>query len=516
MIFVIILGLILGLLFVNNWVFDYRSWRKRNNTLSIAKAPVVGATVYMLFCIFIPIIIVNSNQSFAGTFTNNPVFLYTVSIVLSFLISFFWFQYLWWIDIFEREKYGPLVVLFILACLSTWAVLPISELIQNTFHFHLNGEILNDALFSIFGIGLVEELAKIIPFLIVLKFSKVIDEPFDYILYGCIAALGFAFVENILYLGRTELQSLNGRSLFASVAHMIFTSIITYGMALHKFKRRKNQWVTFPVLVLLAALAHGFYDFWLINAAVSSFYVVTFIFLIIMIKVWLIMKNNLLNISPHFHYSIKLRSSRFKYRILNALLTISFIGYILLYMIKDKDAANEYLIYSVTNYMFILLFISINFSSFEVIRNYIAPFHLGRNIFEIIMPRMAYLENLVGDTLELRYVTPRDSRQKTSSYMKSLLPVKGTLIRRMVFDEDIHWYLFESSRELNLGKVSNRYFLIKTKSKDNNLDHQSWSPVYLRALLMEPNLDEPIVLSEDTVSIYNIFSTPSEPSKIES
>ena len=48
--------------------------------------------------------------------------------------------------------------------------------------------------------GLSEEIIKIIPVLIILKTTKFINEPIDYIIYSSISALGFAFIENIQYI----------------------------------------------------------------------------------------------------------------------------------------------------------------------------------------------------------------------------------------------------------------------------------------------------------------------------
>jgi len=53
-------------------------------------------------------------------------------------------------------------------------------------------DLLGLALYAVLGIGLIEELAKLVPFLlVVLRFSD-FDEPLDGIVYASFLALGFA------------------------------------------------------------------------------------------------------------------------------------------------------------------------------------------------------------------------------------------------------------------------------------------------------------------------------------
>ena len=65
--------------------------------------------------------------------------------------------------------------------------------------FKKSGEVVNDLFYCVFGIGLIEETVKIIPFLLMLKFSRQINESIDYVIYASVSALGFAFMENLIY-----------------------------------------------------------------------------------------------------------------------------------------------------------------------------------------------------------------------------------------------------------------------------------------------------------------------------
>ena len=54
--------------------------------------------------------------------------------------------------------------------------------------------------YAVFGIGLIEEFAKMLPFLIVVLRFRAFDEPLDGIVYGSFIALGYALVENMHYV----------------------------------------------------------------------------------------------------------------------------------------------------------------------------------------------------------------------------------------------------------------------------------------------------------------------------
>ena len=54
--------------------------------------------------------------------------------------------------------------------------------------------------------------------LLVMWLTRAIDEPLDYIIYGSISALGFAFMENLLPGYRWRLGAISSRALGGSVS----------------------------------------------------------------------------------------------------------------------------------------------------------------------------------------------------------------------------------------------------------------------------------------------------------
>ena len=223
-------------------------------------------------------------------------------------------------------------------------------------------------------LGLVEEVVKIIPFLILLKYSRHVNEPFDYILYGSLCALGFAFVENTMYLYRYELMAVNGRALYASVSHMFDTSVVCYAMAIARFYRPKWRKKALPVGLAIAALCHGFYDYWLISPWVEAFSDVTVLFYLFTVYAWAVMKNNLMNISNFFTVQQRIRPSDYKYTTVTGLLFSFALAAVGIHLMSGQDAAFDFVRSSLIAGVFILVFITLTFSQIRLVSGYLAPF----------------------------------------------------------------------------------------------------------------------------------------------
>lgn len=209
-------------------------------------------------------------------------------------IMMIWLFFLWKIAFVSqlkvRQLFLPISIGAVLAMTSWW----LYAFYKHGLGFWINGNIGNDILFCFAGIGIIEELVKLIPFLIILHFTGIIKKPIDYLLVASACGLGFAFFENLLYIANYGLDVIHSRALTASVSHMACSAIVAYGFVLHKF-RWPNRWWLIPIFFLLASAAHGFYDFWLLNPSVQSFSILTLIFYLSEILVYISFLNNALN-----------------------------------------------------------------------------------------------------------------------------------------------------------------------------------------------------------------------------
>ena len=114
--------------------------------------------------------------------------------------------------------------------------------------------------YAILVIGVIEELAKVVPFMLIVIRFKEFDEPIDGIIYASFIALGFSAVENIQYLQfLTSLEAI-ARGFAGPVVHIVFASIWGYYIGRAWLCRRALTGTVIAVLAFTAFL-HGIYDF---------------------------------------------------------------------------------------------------------------------------------------------------------------------------------------------------------------------------------------------------------------
>jgi len=114
--------------------------------------------------------------------------------------------------------------------------------------------------YAVLGIGLTEELAKLLLFVAVAIRLRAFDEPLDGIVYASFLALGFSLVENLHYLQYLSPAEALLRSFAGPLVHIAFASVWAYPIGLTRI-RRGNLWQTAVPWLCVGALLHGVYDF---------------------------------------------------------------------------------------------------------------------------------------------------------------------------------------------------------------------------------------------------------------
>jgi RsiW-degrading membrane proteinase PrsW (M82 family) len=171
--------------------------------------------------------------------------------------------YFFYKDIYNREPKLNLAVSFILGCL---AVLPAIWL-ESSFGNTIDGSIMGVAILAYAVVGFSEEAVKYIGLRFYSYNQKSFDEPLDGIVYSVIVSMGFATVENVMYVMKYSEQGMGLQvgvlRMFLSVpAHATFGVIMGYFVGKAKFSPDKR--LRLMVMGLLGAtFFHGTYDFFL-------------------------------------------------------------------------------------------------------------------------------------------------------------------------------------------------------------------------------------------------------------
>jgi len=149
--------------------------------------------------------------------------------------------------------------------------------------------------------GLIEELIK---FLVVKRVAydhHKFNEVMDGITYAVLASMGFAVLENLIFVMSEGFGVGVMRAVLAVPAHALFSGIM--GFYIGKAKFAKTPWDSRELLwkgLLIGILYHGLYDFFLLSGNLLIFAVV---------PLMILMMAHLRNLIKHARHSDKIRKN---------------------------------------------------------------------------------------------------------------------------------------------------------------------------------------------------------------
>lgn len=390
-------------------------------------------------------------------------FLYTLNwtgLFGAFIILLVWLVYL--LKLYQNKiKFDVRIyIVLFLGMLFAFGTSILSDINKYKFFFDLNGELLNDFIYCIVGIGMVEELVKIIPLLLVMKFYSKKLQPIDILVFASVSALGFAFIENIIYFDLGGIRTIQGRALTATVVHMFNSSIIAYGLIISKYGKKKNTLLQFLLYFFIAAFTHGFYDFWLINTQAVQFNFITFIWLLMCMILWVSMINNCINNSFSLKNNWKYQPKKTNTFLLFGLSLVFLIEYILVGIEYGAQVANLELQKDISSGLFLLLFLTLSLSKFDYIPNYWAPLRFWDWDLMLSIPKTKHnyfeYKNIIGYRVKLKPYGHTPLLIENTN-------IEGTIIKRELLSWEKDWYLIKLDCEIKYGWNTYRFILVKSK-----------------------------------------------------
>ena len=176
------------------------------------------------------------------------------------------------LDRIEKEPAGLLLKLALFGALSGLAAGAIEGALTRVLDVTLGGGMLRLMLENFLAVALVEEACKR---WVVLKFAwrhPAFDYRFDAVVYCVFSALGFAALENILYVAEYGFAVAVSRALLSVPGHCFFAVYMGIYLGQAKMAERAMQWyyIELPdespgqylrASLLVPTLLHGFWDF---------------------------------------------------------------------------------------------------------------------------------------------------------------------------------------------------------------------------------------------------------------
>ena len=188
--------------------------------------------------------------------------------------------YIYFKDKFEKEPISFLFKNFLLGATASILITALlggfaSKIIPLTDET----SILQQFLKAFIVVAFVEEFSKYIIVRFYSQRSKEYNEPFDGIVYAVMVSMGFAALENVLYVFQYGVSTGITRAFTAVPAHATFAILMGYFMGKAKFS--KNKKMLNLAGLFLATLFHGAYDFFLFINFIPGISIGAFVSLII-------------------------------------------------------------------------------------------------------------------------------------------------------------------------------------------------------------------------------------------
>ena len=191
-----------------------------------------------------------------------------VVFLIAFLPTILLGKYIYEMDKVEKEPGGLLFKLFVGGVAAVFLTLILSdlfELVLPRFEIVHSHHLLSLFFYNFITVALLEELCKWLFLYVGSWKDKNFNCLFDGIVYGVFVSLGFATLENLLYVAsyKHDYMALILRALLSVPSHVFFGVFMGYfyGMA-KKFKNKKKKYSNYILLsMVVPVLLHGVFDF---------------------------------------------------------------------------------------------------------------------------------------------------------------------------------------------------------------------------------------------------------------
>lgn len=169
-------------------------------------------------------------------------------------------------DKYEREPLYLLAICFFMGMVSCYPAMVLEGFGEGIINTYLKPDsTLYNLVLAFPIVGFSEELSKFIMVFLFAYRNKNMDEPFDGIVYAVMVSMGFATLENIMYVSHGGVSTGITRMFTAVPAHAANGVMMGYFLGLAKFRKQRNVFFFFNAL-LWPVMFHGAYDYSLFDS----------------------------------------------------------------------------------------------------------------------------------------------------------------------------------------------------------------------------------------------------------
>ncbi len=198
---------------------------------------------------------------------------YILIPLLSLAPCALWLWYFYSRSIYKRPPLRLIAMTFLLGSAATFIALPLNLLGQSLLLSYFGNNTLTRVLVLFFVVGPVEELCKLFAVAVFAYRHREFDEPLDGVIYSTTAALGFAAIENVIYLAQNNPFLVLLRGPLSNPGHALFSSL--WGLSLSEAKGAPNLISQrLPIIArgwAKAALLHSIFNVLLLASERVSF-----------------------------------------------------------------------------------------------------------------------------------------------------------------------------------------------------------------------------------------------------
>jgi len=432
-----------------------------------------------------------------------------LGLLIALCIFTLWLYYLYYINIYNYTSLKNISIALI--------IIALTNIILSLF-FKASFEIIisNTTTFQnfptwfqyIWEIGFITEFVKIAPVLFILGFTKLIKDPFDYILYACLSALTFSFFENLNTFNAYSNGLYFYEASIGTIMQLSFSSIAISGFVYNfSIENKFLKSLSHLVFFLTASTLHGFYMYYFATFSLFGliFEISLFFFLMYYFQ---ILANNAINFSSKFSHYKTFSFYHLKCFLILGLSALFAFEYLNIGLTRSAQAADHFLMHNFLYASLINYLVSSVFFNFDFVKKYWKGFTIFDRDAESSIYRTGAFALL--DLVSLRALFASKTAQNYVGYSVLLEPYdynknliknfsgirKAKIIDRKIIvpfvnssdssQGDPFWFVIKLEDPINLGTTNKQYFLMRFRESDPKFEN---SEAQLARLHFQPDLE---------------------------